>query len=185
MQPLPAFIVYRSRTAFQEDPYALSVLNSAAGTTRACCCACLPRQAFVSTDPAVNVCSGIWRFERRSHPSVKLPERRFVSLAVLFFRVHSGRAFRWRPRRPARRAFAAAAALTNGAAVEQNLNGEVLVVVGARLGDQRIVKALVLFALDELLKRRLVVIVPGPSYRNIAQISRSMIPFAASKPPSM
>ena len=30
-------------------------------------------------------------------------------------------------------------------------------------------KALVLFPLDELLKRRLVVIVPGPSYRNITQ----------------
>ena len=37
------------------------------------------------------------------------------------------------------------------------------------LGDQRIMKALVLFPLDELLKRRLIIKVPGASYRNITQ----------------
>ena len=78
--------------------------------------------------------------------------------------------------------FAAAGSLTDGAAVEQDFHGKVLVMVGAGFGDQRVVKALVFFPLDELLKRRLIIIVPGPSYRNI---SRSMIPFAASKPPSM
>ena len=43
--------------------------------------------------------------------------------------------------------FAAAGSLTDGAAVEQDFHGKVLVMVGAGFGDQRVVKALVFFPL--------------------------------------
>ena len=77
--------------------------------------------------------------------------------------------------------FAAAGSLSNGAAVEQDFHGKVLVMVWTGLGDQRVVKALVFFPLDELLKRRLLIKVPGASYRNITQNQPVDDPFRRLK----